>query len=128
MRVDHFSIWNEAHKSAVAKEALEQWFEETLGKLSKKSDTTRAIHYSSDLWEALTRYCDDGHLEIDNNAAERSLRGVVLGKKNYLFCGSDAGGERAAAIYSLIGAAKLNSVKPRSLPARGALANRRSSR
>src|SRR5215469_10416683 len=149
----------EAHKSAVAKEALErfaalyaieeeirgrsaeerravrnerskplleslkQWFEETLGKLS-----TRAIHYSSDLWEALTRYCDDGHLEIDNNAAERSLRGVVLGKKNYLFCGSDAGGERAAAIYSLIGAAKLNSVKPRSLPARGALANRRSSR
>jgi hypothetical protein len=65
-----------------------------------------------DRWEALTRYCDDGHLEIDNNAAERSLRGVVLGKKNYLFCGSDAGGERAAAIYSLIGTAKLNSVNP----------------
>ena len=138
----------EAHKSAVAKEALErfaalyaieeeirgrsaeerravrnehskpllesqkQWFEETLGKLSKKSDTTRAIHYSLDRWEALTRYCDDGHLEIDNNAAERSLRGVVLGKKNYLFCGSDAGGERAAAIYSLIATAKLNSVNP----------------
>ena len=63
-------------------------------------------------WLALTRYCDDGHLEIDNNAAERSLRGVALGRKNYLFAGSDAGGERAAAIYSLIGSAKLNGLDP----------------
>ena len=86
--------------------------EETLGNLSKKSDTTRAIHYALDRWEALTRYCDDGHLEIDNNAAERSLRGVVLGRKNYLFCGSVAGGERAAAIYGLIGTAKLNGLNP----------------
>src|SRR5262252_4260001 len=104
------AVRNERSKPSL--ESLKQWFEETLGKLSKKSDTTRAIHYSLDRWEALTRYCDDGHLEIDNNAAERSLRGVVLGKKNYLFCGSDAGGERAAAIYSLIGTAKLNSVNP----------------
>ena len=74
-------------------ESLKQWFEETLGKLSKKSDTTRAIHYALGRWEALLRYCDDGHLEIDNNAAERSLRAVVLGRKNYLFAGSDAGGE-----------------------------------
>jgi transposase len=138
----------EAHKSAVAKEALERiaalyaieeeirgrsaeerravrnerskplleslkkWFEETLGKLSKKSDTTRAIHYALDRWEALTRYCDDGRLEIDNNAAERSLRAVVLGRKNYLFAGSDAGGEHAAAIYGLIGTAKLNGLNP----------------
>ena len=50
---------------------MKQWFEETLGKLSKKSDTTRAIRYALDRWPALTRYCDDGHLEIDNNAAER---------------------------------------------------------
>lgn len=58
------------------------------------------------------RYCDDGRIEIDNNAAERSLRAVVLGRKNYLFNGSDAGGERAAAIYSLISSAKLNGLNP----------------
>jgi transposase len=93
-------------------ESLKKWFEETLGKLSKKSDTTRAIRYALDRWDAVTRYCDDGRLEIDNNAAERSLRGVVLGRKNFLFCGSDAGGERAAAIYGLIGTAKLNGLNP----------------
>lgn len=63
-------------------------------------------------WTALTRYRDDGGIEIDNNAAERSLRTVALGRKNYLFCGSDAGGERAAGIYSLIGTAKLNGLDP----------------
>jgi transposase len=93
-------------------ESLKQWLEETLGKLSKKSDTTRAIHYALGRWEALLRYCDDGHLEIDNNSAERSLRAVVLGRKNYLFAGSDAGGERAAALYGLIGTAKLNGLNP----------------
>ena len=61
---------------------------------------------------ALTRYCDDGRIEIDNNAAERALRGVALGRKNYLFLGSDAGGERAAAIYSLVETAKLNGLDP----------------
>jgi hypothetical protein len=60
----------------------------------------------------LTRYADDGTLEIDNNAAERALRVVALGRKNFLFCGSDAGGERAAAIYSLLGSAKLNGLDP----------------
>jgi transposase len=63
-------------------------------------------------WDALTRFCDDGRIEIDNNAAERSLRAVVLGRKNYLFARSDAGGKRAAAIYSLIGSAKLNGIDP----------------
>ena len=81
-------------------------------KLSRKSDTTAAIRHALGLWEALTRYCDDGHLEIDNNAAERALRAVALGRKNYLFAGSDTGGERAAAIYSLIGTAKLNDRDP----------------
>ena len=93
-------------------ESLKQWFEETLGKLSRKSDTTKAIRYALGCWNALLRFCDDGHLEIDNNAAERSLRTVVLGRKNYLFCGSDTGGERAAAIYGLIGTAKLNGINP----------------
>ena len=93
-------------------ESMRQWFEETLLKLSRKSETTVAIRYALSRWDALTRYIEDGHIEIDNNAAERSLRGVALGRKNYLFAGSDAGGERAAAIYSLIGSAKLNGLDP----------------
>ena len=93
-------------------DSLRQWFEATLSKLSRKSETTVAIRYALSRWNALTRYIEDGYIEIDNNAAERSLRGVALGRKNYLFAGSDAGGERAAAIYSLIGSAKLNDLDP----------------
>ena len=93
-------------------DSLKQWLEETLGKLSRKSDTALAVRYALSRWDALLRYVDDGHIEIDNNAAERSLRTVALGRKNYLFAGSDAGGERAAAIYSLIGSAKLNGLDP----------------
>ena len=93
-------------------ESLHEWFEVSLPKLSRKSDTTAAIRYALTLWPALTRYCDDGSLEIDNNAAERALRVVALGRKNYLFAGSDVGGERAASIYSLIGSAKLNGLDP----------------
>src|SRR5215813_610971 len=93
-------------------QALHDWFEVSLTKLSRKSDTTATIRYTLTLWPALTRYCDDGHLEIDNNAAERSLRAVTLRRRNYLFAGSDAGGERAAVIYSLIATAKLNSLDP----------------
>ncbi len=80
--------------------------------LSRKSDTSRAILYALNRWEALTRYCDDGQLEIDNLAVERALRGVAIGRRNYLFAGADSGGERAAVIYSLIGTAKLNGVDP----------------
>lgn len=93
-------------------DSLRQWFEATMSKLSRKSETTVAIRYALSRWDALVRYIEDGHVEIDNNAAERSLRGVALGRKNYLFAGSDAGGERAAAIYSLIGSAKLNGLDP----------------
>ena len=93
-------------------ESLKQWLEATLGKLSRKSDTALAVRYALGRWEALLRYVDDGGIEIDNNAAERALRTVALGRKNYLFAGSDAGGERAAAIYSLIGTAKLNDIDP----------------
>jgi transposase len=91
---------------------LRTWLEATLGKLSKKSDTAAAIRYALSRWRALTRYVDDGQLEIDNNAAERALRVVALGRKNFLFAGSDSGGERAAAIYSLLGSAKLNGLDP----------------
>src|SRR5215472_5323283 len=93
-------------------ESLKQWLEEILGRLSKKSDTSMAVRYALGRWEALMRYCDDGRLEMDNNAAERSLRAVALGRKNYLFAGSDRGGESAAALYSLIGTAKLNGIDP----------------
>jgi transposase len=95
-------------------ESFKQWLEETLGKLSRKSDTAIAVRYALGRWEALMRYCDDGKLEIDNNAAERALRVVALGRKNFLFAGSDRGGESAAAIYSLIGTAKLNGLNPES--------------
>ncbi|WP_243420423.1 transposase domain-containing protein [Janthinobacterium sp. 78] len=74
--------------------------------------TSAAILYSPNLWPALTRYCDDGAIDIDNSAAERALRGVAIGRRNYLFAGADPGGDRAAAIYSLIGTAKPNRVDP----------------
>ena len=84
----------------------------TRRQLSKKSGLAEAIGYALDHWQALIRYASDGRIEIDNNAAERALRTVALGRKNFLFAGSDAGGDRAAAIYSLIGSAKLNGLDP----------------
>jgi len=95
-------------------ESFRIWLESCLPKLSQKSETTAALKYALSRWEALTRYAEDGQLEIDNNAAERALRAVALGRKNYLFAGSDAGGERAAILYSLIGTAKLNGLDPES--------------
>ena len=91
---------------------LKRFFETTLARVSRKSDLAGAIGYALTRWTALTRFVDDGRIEIDNNAAERALRCVALGRKNFLFAGSDAGGERAAAIYSLIGTAKLNGLDP----------------
>jgi transposase len=93
-------------------DSMRAWFESRLPELSRKSDTTAAIRYTLALWDALGRYIKDGRLEIDNNAAERALRAVALGRKNYLFAGSDLGGECAATIYSLIGTAKLNNLDP----------------
>ncbi len=91
---------------------LHTWLREMFARVSAKSDLAQAIGYTLTHWKALTRYCDDGRIDIDNNAAERALRGVGLGRKNYLFFGSDAGGERAAAIYSLVETAKLNGLDP----------------
>lgn len=92
--------------------SLHDWLQETLRRLSQKSALAEAIRYTLKLWTALVRYTSNGLIEIDNNAAERALRRVALGRKNFLFAGSDAGGERAAAIYSLIGSAKLNGLDP----------------
>jgi transposase len=91
---------------------LQQWLSATLQMVSAKSELAGAIKYALVRWTALTRYRDDGRIEIDNNSAERSIRPVVLGRRNYLFAGSDAGGERAANIYSLIGTALLNAMDP----------------
>lgn len=91
---------------------LYEWLHATLRKTSKKSELASAIRYSLSRWAALTQYCEDGRIEIDNSAAERALRAVALGRKNFLFAGSDAGGDRAAAFYSLIGSAKLNGLDP----------------
>ena len=93
-------------------DALQAWLRTIMETLSRKSDTTAAILYALNRWQALVRYCDDGTIEIDNSAAERALRGVALGRKNYLFAGADSGGERAAAIYSLVETAKLNGLDP----------------
>ena len=85
----------------------------TLAQVSAKSPMALAIGYSVSNWRALTRFVDDGRMEAHNNIAERALRGVAIGRKNYLHLGSDSGGERAAVVYSLLGTAKLNGLNPR---------------
>jgi transposase len=93
-------------------DGLREWMEKARKSMSAKSETAGAIRYALSRWRALTRYTEDGLLEIDNSAAERALRAVALGRKNFLFAGSDGGGRRAATMYSLIGSAKLNGLNP----------------
>jgi len=92
--------------------ALETWLREQRTRVSKNSDTGKAIEYSLKRWAALTRFLDDGRLCMTNNAAERELRPVAVGRRNWTFAGSDEGGRRAAALYTLIATAKLNDVDP----------------
>jgi transposase len=91
---------------------LKTWLEATLPQLSGKSELAKAIRYALTRWQALNRFADDGHLEIDNNPAERAIKPLVLGRKNWLFAGSPAGGERAALLYTFIETAKLNGLDP----------------
>jgi transposase len=93
-------------------DGLKTWFEANLARVSGKSELAGAIRYARSRWAQLTRYRDDGRIEIDNNAAERAIRAIALGRKNWLFAGSDHGGERAAAIYTLTETAKLNGIDP----------------
>jgi transposase len=93
-------------------EALKAWAQATAPMLSGRSELAAAFRYMLARWLALSRCFDDGRLSLDNNPAERALRGVAIGRKNYLFAGSDRGGERAAAMYSLIETAKLNGIDP----------------
>jgi len=91
---------------------LEAWLREQRAKLSRNNDTTKAINYCLSRWDAFSRFLDDGQLCISNNAAERELRAVAVGRRNWTFAGSDEGGRRAAAIYGLIATAKLNDIDP----------------
>src|ERR1700712_356472 len=92
---------------------LETWMRTERARLSRHNDISRAMDYMLKRWPAFTRFLEDGRICLSNNAAERALRGVALGRKAWLFAGSDRGGERAADIYSLIVTAKLNDVDPR---------------
>ncbi len=91
---------------------LEAWMREQRAKLSRRNDVAKAMDYMLKRWSAFTRFLDDGRVCLSNNAAERALRGIALGRKSWLFCGSDRGGDRAAMMYSLIVTAKMNDVDP----------------
>jgi transposase len=91
---------------------LATWLDAQLKLIPGKSDLAGAMRYARSRWDALTRYLDNGRLEISNNAAENQIRPVALGRKNWLFSGSDAGGERAAAFYTIIRSARLNGIEP----------------
>jgi len=91
---------------------LKTWMSETLAQVSAKSPMALAVGYSLSNWNALVRFAGDGRIEAENNAAERALRSVAIGRKNFLHLGSDAGGNSAAVIYTLIGTAKLNGINP----------------
>jgi hypothetical protein len=91
---------------------LESWMRGQRAKLSRGHDLAKAMDYMLKRWPAFTRFLDDGRVCLSNNAAERALRGIALGRKSWLFAGSDRGGQRAAALYSLIVTAKMNDVDP----------------
>jgi transposase len=91
---------------------LEIWMRQQPTLLSLGNDTAKAINYLLNRWAAFTRFLDDGRVCLSNNAAERALRGVAVGRRNWTFAGSDAGGHRAAAVYTLIETCKMNDVDP----------------
>jgi hypothetical protein len=91
---------------------LEVYMRDACTKLSRGHDLSKAMNYMFRRWASFTRFLEDGRVCLSNNAAERALRGIALGRKSWLFCGSDRGGQRAAAMYSLIVTAKMNDVDP----------------
>lgn len=93
-------------------DGLRTLLDTSLARISGKSSLAQAIRYTLSRWAALTRYLADGRLEMSNNAAERGIRPLALGRKNYLFCGSDAGGQRAACLYTIIETTKMNGLNP----------------
>ena len=103
-------VRNESSRPLVI--ALESWLREQRARVSKNSETGKAINYSLKRWNAFARFLDDGRLCMSNNAAEREMRAVAVGRRNWTFAGSDEGGRRAATIYTLIATAKLNDIDP----------------
>ncbi len=99
-------------RAAPLVDELAGFLDSSLRRLSGKRELAGAIRYARSRWEVLTRYLADGRLEISNNAAERAIRPLALGRKNWIFAGSDSGGERAAGMYTLIETAKLNGLDP----------------
>ncbi len=91
---------------------LHQWLLDVRTKVENKSELAKALDYGLNRWTELSRFTEDGTLELDNNIAERAVRGVGIGKKNFMFFGSDSGGERAAIVYALIETCKLNHIDP----------------
>jgi transposase len=94
-------------------EDFETWLREERKKLSPKGPLAQAVDYSFNRWQVFVRFLADGRICLSNNAAERAIRGIAVGRRNWTFCGSDTGGQRAAVMYTLIGSAKLNEVDPR---------------
>jgi len=94
-------------------ESFETWLRGERKKLSSKGPLAKAIDYQFNHWAAFTRFLDDGRVCLSNNAAERAVRGIAVGRRNWTFCGSDSGGHRAAVMYTLIETAKLNDVDPK---------------
>ena len=92
--------------------AFHDWMRDNHARLSKHDPVAKAMNYMLADWPAFTAFLDDGRICLTNNAAERALRGIALGRKSWLFCGSDRGGQRAAFMYTLIGTAKLNNIDP----------------
>ena len=93
-------------------EDLHAYMREQAAKLSRGHDLAKAFNYILKRWASFTLFLEDGRVCLSNNAAERGLRGIALGRKSWLFCGSDRGGQRAAAMYSLIVTAKMNGIDP----------------
>ena len=107
---ERLRVRNERSRSLVIQ--LESWLREQRARVSRNSEIGKAIDYSLKRWSVLTRFLDDGRLCMSNNAAERELRAVAVGRRNWTFAGSDEGGRRAAALYTLIATAKLNDIDP----------------
>jgi transposase len=100
-------------RSKLLVESFETWLRAERKKLSPKGPLAKAIDYQLNHWAAFTRFLDDGRICLSNNAAERAIRGIAVGRRNWTFCGSDSGGHRAAVMYTLIESAKLSEVDPK---------------
>src|SRR5215211_4042653 len=110
---DPFYLRTAALRLLLVRQQLESWMRGERARLSRHTEIAKAIDYMLKRWPSFTRFLSDGRICLTNNAAERALRGVALGRKSWLFAGSDRGGERAAVMYTLIYTAKLNDVDPR---------------